>query len=712
MDYQALKQKLHAAFPTGIDTIMKAFDFAERAHAGQKRLSGEDYFIHPCAVADILTDFGADVPTIVAALLHDVLEDTKVTEEEINRTFGPEILELVKGVTKLAQIVYISQEDQRAENIRKMFLAMTKDLRIILIKLADRLHNMRSLSFRPPEKQQQIAKETLEIYAALAGRLGISYFKCELEDTAMMYLYPKEYKEITDYLRDTKVERKNAVDNLCAVISEKLKEIGIKGEVNGRVKHIFSIYKKIKNLGVNIDQIYDLIAVRIIVPTIDECYTLLGTVHKMWKPIPDRIKDYITMPKPNNYQSLHTTVVTETGDTFEIQIRTYEMHKVAEYGVAAHYKYKEGTLGVETDLDKKISWIREVIDNQKNMIEPLDFLNFLKIDIFKEDVFVFSPKGDVYNLPIGSTAIDFAYSIHSEVGNKCVGVKINKKIMPLSTILKTGDIVEIITSGASKGPSRDWLKIVKTSSARQKIKQYFKKEMREDNIARGRDMLEREAKRRGYNFADIVTPAWLEYVFSKYSYNSIEDIYAAVGYGEFTILAVLTRAMEFFKKTSEKSDEILSTVAVSRPKRNAGGILIRGFDDFGVKLSHCCNPVPGDAIIGYVSRGRGVSVHKTDCPNVKTMEPERLIEADWDYTELQKYVANVKVVVENKTGILAEVTTCISNKRIPIVAASLRLNHDNDTGIIQLSVEIKNTDELNELLNKLKSLSGVLEVSR
>ena len=556
--------KLRKIYPANYAEIKKAHDFAEEAHRGQKRSSGEDYFIHPCAVVEILADFGFDSSTVIAAFLHDVLEDTSVTYEQIREEFGDEICELVDGVTKLDKLQFVNREEAQAENFRKIFFAMAKDLRVVIIKLADRLHNMRSLQYLPPEKQQRISKETLDIYAPLAGRLGISFFKCELEDLAMKYLYPSEYKYIKESVDHKKSERQGFLDVICKQIMEKLKEMGIHGEVNGRPKHFYSIFKKMHNLHIDIDQIYDLLAVRIIVDSVKDCYTMLGEIHTMWKPMPGRFKDYIAMPKANNYQSLHTTVVTPYNETFEIQIRTYEMHRIAEYGIAAHWKYKEGTTGKDSELDSKVRWLREVMDAQKDIDGAKEFMDAVKINVFDDEVFVFTPKGDVFDLPVGSTPLDLAYKIHSAIGNKCIGAKINKRMVPLSTKLANGDIVEIITSNSSKGPSLDWLKYVHTASARSKIRAYFKKEKKEENIERGKDMLEKEARRRGYALGEIFTPDILDSILQRHAMSSEEDLYAAVGYGGLTTSQVLTKIIEGFKKEdntkTELTPEMVTTV--------------------------------------------------------------------------------------------------------------------------------------------------------
>lgn len=694
--------------------LKAAYDFSKDAHKDQKRQTGEPYFIHPCAVVNILVDLGFDdVSTLVAAFLHDVLEDTSVTSDELEQKFGHEVLELVEGVTKLDKIKFVSSEDEQAENLRKMFFAMAKDYRVIIIKLADRLHNMRTLDALKPEKQIKIANQTLKIYAPLAGRLGLSFIKCELEDLSMRYLYPDDYYTLVEYIKTKSKERQQFIEKICEELIAKLNELGIEGEVNGRQKHLYGIYKKMLKQGKTIDQIYDISAVRVIVNEVQDCYTVLGAIHTMWMPLPGRFKDYIAMPKPNGYQSLHTTVITKFKETFEIQIRTYEMHRIAEYGIAAHWKYKEGKTGV-TKIDDQINWLREVMDTQREMSDSHEFLNNLEGNVFTDEVYVFTPKGKVLNLPDGSTPIDFAYAIHSEVGNKCIGAKVNNKIVPLNTVLKTGDIVEILTTNSGKGPSRDWIKFVKTASARTKIRQYFKKEMKEENIRRGKDMLEKEAKRRGYNLSELMNTTGLDYVMNRYSLTSVEDLYSAVGYGGFTTNQIIVKLIDYFKRDLLAKNPVAEIKTTpSKGKRSSGnGVLIRGYDDFLVRLSHCCNPVPGDKIVGYVSRGRGVSVHCVDCPNVKNMEPERLIEAKWDDVISENFQATIKIYCENKGGILAAITTVISNMKIQITGANARSDADNGTAEITVTIEVKSTNEVDEVIRKLKTLPAIIDVHR
>lgn len=710
-----LLQKLKKNFSEAeFQELKAAYDFSAAAHEGQKRQTGEPYFIHPCAVVNVLVDLGFDdVSTLVAAFLHDVLEDTQVTADELEQKFGKEVLELVEGVTKLDKIKFVSAEDEQAENLRKMFFAMAKDYRVIIIKLADRLHNMRTLDALKPEKQIKIATQSLKIYAPLAGRLGLSFVKCELEDLAMRYLYPDDYYELVEFIKTKSKERQQFIEKICDELKAKLQELGIEGEVNGRQKHLYGIYKKMLKQGKNIEQIYDISAVRVIVNEVQDCYTVLGAIHTMWMPLPGRFKDYIAMPKPNGYQSLHTTVITKFKETFEIQIRTYEMHRIAEYGIAAHWKYKEGKTGA-TKIDDQINWLREVMDTQRESSDSHEFLENIEGNVFTDEVYVFTPKGKVLNLPVGSTTVDFAYAIHSAVGNKCIGAKVNGKIVPLNTVLNTGDIVEILTTNSGKGPSRDWIKFVKTASARTKIRQYFKKEMKEENIKRGKDMLEREAKRRGYNLSELLSTAGLNYIMNRYTLSSIDDLYASVGFGGLTTNQIIVKLIDYFKRDLLSKNPVaeIKTTSTTGKSSSGNGVLIRGYDDFLVRLSHCCNPVPGDKIVGYVSRGRGVSVHCVDCPNVKNMEPERLIEAKWDDVISQNFLASLKIYCENKGGILAAVTTIISNMKISITGAFARSNNDNGTAEITVMLEVKSSDQVEDVIKKLKTLPEVIDVHR
>lgn len=697
------------------EKIMDAYEFARVCHDGQKRESGEDYFIHPCSVAIILIELGLDVETIIAGLLHDVVEDTRMTGAEIEMRYGKTVVNLVNGMTKLNKITFQSKEDEQAENLRKMLLAMTDDIRVILIKLADRLHNMRTLSYRTPEKQKAVAIETLEIYAPIAARLGVGNIKGELEDLAMRYLAPDEYYELVENVAAKREQRQSFVDKVVAMIIDKLKEMEIDGDVHGRPKHFYSIYKKMKS-GKTFEQIYDLIAVRVIVDSIKDCYAVLGAIHTMWKPLPGRFKDYIAMPKPNNYQSLHTTVIPNDGAPFEVQIRTWEMHNIAEYGIAAHWKYKEGRLGAQSSMDDRLRWLRSIMEDQKDLRDNTEFLDSLKLDLYTDEVFVITPKGDVINLPQGSTGVDFAYHVHSEVGNKCVGIKVDGKIVPLNTKLINNSIIEVITSNNSKGPSRDWLKFVVTTGARNKIRAFFKKEMQEDNIKRGREMLEREARHRGYNLGELINnEKWQQYMASRYNLSNIEDICESVGYGAFTTNKVIVRLIDYFKLEIGEKKPILEVVentsgAKERNKTNSG-ILIRGFDDFLIRLSHCCNPVPGDQIIGYVSRGRGVSIHRADCPNMRNVEKERIIEATWPNKNGQRFSANIEIIGQNRTKLIADVSTMLSNMKYTITKFNARPDGVDHT-IIEMGLEIGNIDELELILKKVGAIEGVFDAYR
>lgn len=709
---EELLVKLRKIYPDKYADIKKAHDFAKQAHEGQKRSSGEEYFIHPCAVVEILSNFGFDSSTVIAAFLHDVLEDTPVTPEELRALFGDEIVELVEGVTKLDKLQFVNREEAQAENFRKIFVAMAKDLRVVIIKFADRLHNMRSLQYLSAERQQRIARETLDIYAPLAGRLGISFFKCELEDLAMKYLFRDEYKYISESVNTKRSERQGFLNVVCAQIEEKLKEMGIDGEVNGRPKHFYSVYKKMRNAHIDIDQIYDLLAVRIIVNSVKDCYTMLGEIHTMWKPIPGRFKDYIAMPKANNYQSLHTTVITPFNETFEIQIRTYEMHRVAEYGIAAHWKYKEGTTGNDSELDSKVKWLREVMDAQKDIDGAKEFMDAIKINVFDDEVFVFTPKGDVHGLPVGSTPVDLAYKIHSQIGNKCIGAKVNKKMVPLSTKLANGDIVEIVTSSTSKGPSLDWLKFVRTASARSRIRAFFKKEKRDENIARGKDMLEREAKRRGYSLSDVMTHDMMLRFLQRHGLETEEDLYAEVGYGGVSTNQVLSKIIEAFKKEAVAAPPEPVPTRPEKPQHSKSGVLVNGNANFTVRMAQCCSPIPGDQIVGYISRGRGVSVHRSDCPNVKGMEDERLIPVSWASDGDERFNATLTITCESRVGILATITSYIACAKLEITSANAKMEDKDGIGEIIITVLIKKVSDLEDLAKKLRSINGIIDVRR
>ena len=695
--------------------IVRAYYFAKTAHKGQLRQSGEEYFIHPVAVASILVELGLDCDTIIAALLHDVVEDTSVTEEEIESEFGHSVVMLVDGVTKLNKLNFKSREEAQAENLRRMFLAMSNDIRVIIIKLADRLHNMRTLSYRKEEDRKRVATETLEIYAPIAARLGIASVKGELEDFCLRYLYPDDYYMIAEKVASTKVERQKLVDSITQDLKKMLEELGIKGDINGRPKHFYSIWRKMKK-GKSFEEIYDLTAVRIIVDTVKDCYAVLGAIHTMWTPLPGRFKDYISVPKTNMYQSLHTTVLSSYGSPFEIQIRTHEMHRIAEYGIAAHWKYKQGVTDGNSSIDdNKLAWIRSVMELQNDVSDSRAYLDMLKLDLYVDQVFVFTPMGEVINLPAGATGIDFAYAIHSQVGNKCVGVKINSKMVPVDTVLKNGDVVEVVTSAAAKGPSREWLKFVKTPSAKSKIKSFFKKEMRDENIKRGKDMLEREAKHKNYQLADLVAlSSWRDYIKQKYNVIDPDEIFAMVGYGELTTNQVLTKMIEFYKVEECKKEPVIEVKpAASRKRKNDSGIIVKGYNDIKIRFSHCCTPVPGDEIVGYISRSRGVTIHRADCTNVKYLEPERLIEAVWPAQNAvgEKFISSLGITAEDRTGLVIEVATLINNMKISMTNINARAEK-NGTAVITVSVEISNVADLENLIKKIQSLKGVTSVSR
>lgn len=695
--------------------IVRAYYFAKTAHKGQLRHSGEEYFVHPVSVATILVELGLDCDTIIAALLHDVVEDTGVTEEEIETEFGHSVVMLVDGVTKLSKLNFKSREEAQAENLRRMFLAMSNDIRVIIIKLADRLHNMRTLSYRKEEDRIRVATETLEIYAPIAARLGIASVKGELEDLCLRYLHPDDYYEIAEKVASTKVERQKLVESITADLRKMLDELGIKGDINGRPKHFYSIWRKMKK-GKSFEEIYDLTAVRIIVDTVRDCYAVLGAIHTMWKPLPGRFKDYISVPKTNMYQSLHTTVLSSYGSPFEIQIRTHEMHRIAEYGIAAHWKYKQGVADGGSSIDdNKLAWIRSVMELQNDVSDSREYLDMLKLDLYVDQVFVFTPKGEVINLPAGATGIDFAYAIHSQVGNKCVGIKINSKMVPVDTVLTNGDVVEVVTSNTAKGPSRDWLKFVKTPSAKSKIKSFFKKELRDENVKRGKDMLEREAKHKNYQLAELValTP-WRDYIKQKYNISDPDEIFGMVGYGELTTNQVLTKMIEFYKVEECKKEPVIEVKpSTARKRKYDSGIIVKGFDDLKIRFSHCCTPVPGDEIIGYISRSRGVTIHRADCPNVKYLEPERLIEAVWPAQSAagDKFVSSLGITAENRTGLVIEVATLINNMKITMTNINARAEK-NGTAVITVTVEISNVSDLENLINKIKQLKGVTSVSR
>ncbi len=706
---QDLREKFPLVFNTQqVELLNKAWDYATKMHANQFRDSGEPYITHPVAVCGILFDLGLDCSTLAAALLHDCVEDTPATNEEITALFGEEVAELVAGVTKLDKIAFKSKEEEQAENFRRMFFAMAKDIRVIIIKLADRLHNMRTISSISSERQHAMASETLEIFAPLASRLGLSYLKCELEDLCLKVLEPEVYDQLAKEITLKRAERQELVNQICARLTSLLDELKIKGEVSGRPKHFYSIYKKMKSNNRTFDQIYDLTAVRVIVENVKDCYEVLGMIHTLWKPIPGRFKDYIAVPKPNNYQSLHTTVMTTYGMPFEIQIRTYEMHKIAEYGIAAHWKYKEKR-GEANELDEKLQWLRGVMDVQSENSTPQEFYESLKFDLYSGQVFVFTPKGDVVTLPEGSNPIDFAYNVHTAIGNKCVGAKINNKMVPLETKLNTGDYVEIITSPTSKGPSRDWLRFVKTSQAKSKIKAFFKKELKEENIRRGHDMLEKEAKIRGYVLGNLMVPKWLDVIMQRYSIASVDDLYASVGYGGFTVNQILSKLIDFYKK--EERAKAPAKVSQSHNRLSTNGVIVKGHDDLLVRISKCCNPVPGDDIVGFISRGRGVAIHRKDCPNLKNVESFRLIEAHWSNEGGTPFSVAMQIEAKDNSSLLASITMTISEMKLAISNLNARVDK-NGTAIINLSVVVDNIDEFDTLVKKIGAIPEVVKVFR
>ncbi len=688
--------------------LKKAYDFSRKAHENQKRASGEEYFIHPCTVAGILMELGLDAATVAAAFLHDVIEDTPVSEGDIKKEFGEEVLELVVGVTKLEKIRFNSKEEEQAENFRKIFVAMAKDIRVIIIKLADRLHNMRSLNFLSKERQIRMARETLDVYVPLADRLGISQIKCELEDLCLKYLEPDFYEYLLSNIEYHVKESEELVDHVVNEVNTLLKDSHISGEVYGRKKHLYSIYRKMKERGKTLEQIYDLVAIRIIVNTVDECYEVFGKIHHIWKPVPGRIKDYIATPKPNMYRSLHTTVVTNFGKVFEIQIRTYEMNHAAEYGIAAHWKYKENKK-VADDLDTRLSWIREVMEWQGGLKDSKEFLNSLKGDIYSSEVLVFTPKGDVIRLPKDATPLDFAYSIHSAVGNKCVGAKVNSKMVPLNTVLQVGDVVDIITSASSKGPSWDWLKIVKSSSARVKIKQFFKREMKDENVKTGKIMLDAEAKRRGYNLSELLSEDAFLHLATKLSFNNQEEMFASIGYGAVSVNQVLIKLIDYFRK-SQPQQEI--TKFFKSNKKSDSSVKVKGMAGILVRFAGCCNPVPGDDIVGFISRGHGVTVHRSDCPNLKNTENDRLIEVSWTDTIDSVYNAGIKVVGTTQTEVLTIVAGIVSQYKLEIVSTNGRTDTKNNQAIVEFHIRLNSKDELNNLINKLRQDSKIIDVFR
>ncbi len=738
--YQVLVRHVKKYHPSDdISVIEKAYKVASEAHKDQKRKSGEPYIIHPLYVAIILADLEMDKETIVAGLLHDVLEDTVMTEEQMTEVFGVEVVQLVDGVTKLENIPLSSgsgtESDARlelqAENLRKMFLAMAKDIRVIIIKLADRLHNMRTLKYQKPESQQRIAKETLEVYSPIAQRLGISKIKIELDDLSLKYLEPEAYYDLVSKIALRKSVRETYIAGIVAEVSQHIKNAGIEAQIDGRVKHFFSIYKKMKNQNKTLDQIYDLFAIRIIVDTVKDCYAALGVIHEMYKPIPGRFKDYIAMPKANMYQSLHTTLIGAAGQPFEVQIRTFEMHKAAEYGIAAHWKYKEASDGkkVEGQEEEKLTWLRQILEWQRDTSDNREFMNLLKndLDLFSDNVYCFTPSGDVKNLPAGSTPIDFAYCIHSAVGNRMVGARVNGKLVTIDYELKNGDRIEIITSQNSKGPSRDWLNIVKSTQAKNKINQWFKNELKEDNILKGRELITNYCKARNLVLSDLTKPEYMEAIQRKYGFQDWDALLAAIGHGALKEGQIVNKLLEYYDRDHKKemtNEEVLASIAENAQInklpaiKSKSGISVKGVTDVSVRFSKCCSPVPGDEIIGFVTRGRGITIHRTDCVNILNLpeiERVRLIEADWQEPEegsgSEKYFAEIVIYANNRNGLLADISKALTEKNIDILSMNTRTNKQG-VATMQTSFEVGSREELNRVIDKIRMIESVVDIER
>jgi len=735
--YNDLITRVRKYHPSGdISLIEKAYNVANDAHKGQTRKSGEPYIIHPLYVAIILADLELDKETIVAGLLHDVVEDTVMTIDEIKTEFGDDVALLVDGVTKLqmqmddANLDYSAIKlEMQAENLRKMFLAMAKDIRVILIKLADRLHNMRTLKHMPPEKQQRIARETLDIYSPIAMRLGISKIKVELDDLSLKYLQPEIYYDLANQIAEKKSERENYIQEIVDEVSEHIRAAGIEAKIDGRVKHFFSIYKKMKNQGKTLDQIYDLFAVRIIVDSVKDCYACLGVIHEIYKPIPGRFKDYIAMPKENMYQSLHTTLIGSKGQPFEIQIRTFEMHKAAEYGIAAHWKYKEASDGKrpEQGEEEKLDWLKRILEWQKDMSDNNEFMNSLKSDLnlFSDNVYCFTPTGEVKNLPAGSTPVDFAYSIHSAVGNRMVGARVNGRLVTIDYEIKNGDRIEVITSQNSKGPSRDWLKIAKSAQAKNKINQWFKQELKEDNITKGKELLMSFCKAKNIDIAIVTNPDYMQAIMNKYNFRDWDGILAAVGHGGLKEGQIVNKMVELYEKDHPRQltdEEIIASVgehAMKHPHTSGSksGIVVKGIEDVAVRFSKCCSPVPGDEIVGFVTRGRGISIHRNDCINILNLsetDRSRLIDAEWqaDGDKLNdKYLADIRIYADDRPGLLGDVSRVFTERGITIITLNSHMGK-NRVATMTMSFEISGRDELKSIADKLRNIDGVIDIER
>ena len=734
--YQELVQRVTKYHPSAdISMIEKAYQVAKKAHDGQVRKSGEPYIIHPLCVAIILADLELDKESIAAGLLHDVVEDTPMTTEDLAKEFGDEVALLVDGVTKLGQLSYSADKvDEQAENLRTMFLAMAKDIRVILIKLADRLHNMRTLKYMKPEKQKEKARETMDIYAPIAQRLGISKVKIELDDLALKYLEPDVYYDLVSQIAEKKSTREKYVQSIVAEVKQHMDNAKIEADVQGRVKHFFSIYKKMVNQDKTLDQIYDLFAVRILVESVKDCYAALGVIHEMYKPIPGRFKDYIAMPKANMYQSLHTTLIGPKGQPFEIQIRTYEMHRTAEYGIAAHWKYKESGGSNEQNVEgknsaeAKLTWLRQILEWQRDMSDNREFMSLLKsdLDLFSESVYCFTPGGDVKTLPNGSNTIDFAYSIHSAVGNKMIGARVNGKLVPIETVIKNGDRIEIITSQNSKGPSRDWLNTVKSTQAKNKINQWFKTEFKESNITKGKELIAQYCKMKGIPAAQVVKPEYQESVLRKYGFRDWESVLAAIGHGGLKEGQVVNKMVEEYEKAKKKEvtdAKIMESMKEAKEQKlhvtkSKSGIIVKGIDDVAVRFSKCCNPVPGDEIVGFVTRGRGVTIHRTDCVNMLHLaesERERLIDAEWQggaqTRSSEKYSTEIKIYGNNRTGLLVDISKTLTERNIDVTSMNVRTSKQG-TATITISFDISSVEELNKIIEKLRQIESVLDIER